>query len=493
MSEKIFNYTSEKLLHNRYEIQRQLGQNGGRQTLLALDSQTKKQVVIKILAFDNDFRWEDLKLFEREAETLKSLSHPAIPRYIDYFEIDIPDLQGFALVQTYIKAQSLQEHLLEGRNFNEIEIKQLAKSLLEVLDYLHSRKPAVIHRDIKPSNILLSNRSAHSAGDLYLVDFGSVQTSFKEGGTRTIVGTYGYMPPEQFGGRAFPASDLYSLGATLIYLATKKHPAELIQNDLQIEFEPIKHLSLEFTAWLKVMTQASINRRFNSVAAAMEELENPLEINLMHSDKLAINDSELLGAKSFKNSNIIIKKYAEKLEILFPMRGVNFRKPLIPAYIVIGLMLSLYTYMFASLIWFMTMAFSQSFIYIYVLLFIISFIIHNSLTFLTRLFGKTRIIIDGKYMSIAKELFGNQSLSFAGKVKFRKQDICKIISTAKYYQMTNSRKEEELIEISPNIIIWVGTTQYDLNKFLNKKLTENERDWIVKELSNWLNIPITED
>jgi serine/threonine protein kinase len=125
-------------------------------------------------------------------------------------------------VQTYIDAQSLDLAMSAGRRWNEAELKQIVQSLLKILDYLHSQIPPVIHRDIKPSNILISNRSSHHAGDIYLVDFGSVQSlGHRDSGTMTIVGTYGYMPPEQFGGKAFPASDLYSLGATIIYLGMR--------------------------------------------------------------------------------------------------------------------------------------------------------------------------------------------------------------------------------------------------------------------------------
>ncbi|MGB3534227.1 MAG: protein kinase [Microcoleaceae cyanobacterium] len=88
------------------------------------------------------------------------------------------------------------------------------------MQYLHSHLHPVIHRDIKPSNILLTDRSGNSPGTVYLVDFGSVKTVIQSG-TITIVGTYGYMPTEQFGGKTTPASDLYSLGATLIYLITR--------------------------------------------------------------------------------------------------------------------------------------------------------------------------------------------------------------------------------------------------------------------------------
>ncbi|WP_445242518.1 serine/threonine protein kinase [Microcoleus vaginatus] len=228
---------TSKILAERYEVHRQLGKQTGRQTLLARDLQTQELVVIKQLFLGSDCEWQDLKLFEREAETLKALSHPSIPRYLDYLEIDEPDSKGFALVQTYVEGKTLEEHLRSGRTFSESEVKELAKSLLEILIYLHEQDPPVIHRDIKPSNILLHSRSAHSVGQVYLVDFGSVQNqAAKFGGTITVVGTYGYMAPEQFGGRSVPASDLYGLGATLIYLVTGLHPTELSQQDLRIQF-----------------------------------------------------------------------------------------------------------------------------------------------------------------------------------------------------------------------------------------------------------------
>ena len=271
---------SGEILADRYQCDRRLGKQAGRQTLLARDLKTQQQVVVKLLSFSSDFNWEDLKLFEREVETLKSLSHPAIPRYLDSFEIDTPNRKGFALVQTYIEAKSLQEYLSDGRTFSESEVKQLATALLDILAYLHHRHPPVIHRDIKPSNILLKNRSGNSVGEVYLVDFGAVQTlATQQGKTVTVVGTYGYMPPEQFGGRAVPASDLYSLGATLIALITKQHPADLPQKDLQLEFEQFTQLSSGFTNWLKWMTHPSLERRPASVQIAKEVLEKPQQIN----------------------------------------------------------------------------------------------------------------------------------------------------------------------------------------------------------------------
>ena len=73
---------------DRYQIQRQLSKKAGRKTLLAKNAQSQELVIIKLLQFDSSFKWEDLKLFEREAQTLKNIDCPEVPRYLDYFELD---------------------------------------------------------------------------------------------------------------------------------------------------------------------------------------------------------------------------------------------------------------------------------------------------------------------------------------------------------------------------------------------------------------------
>ena len=270
-----------KILAERYQLDRPLGKKVGRQTWLARDRHTEQQVVVKLLLFDASLQWDDFKLFEREAEVLKSLEHPSIHRYLDFFELDETWGKGFALVQSYILAESLEEHLKSGRNFSEADAQEIARSLLQILQYLHDRKPPAIHRDIKPSNILLGDRSGHRLGAVYLVDFGSVQTSIaKQTGTMTIVGSYGYMPPEQFSGRAIPASDLYGLGATLIRLVTGEHPADLPQEDLCVRFERAADLSPEFTCWLQRMVEPIPGRRIASAAEALKMLDNPTTIAL---------------------------------------------------------------------------------------------------------------------------------------------------------------------------------------------------------------------
>jgi serine/threonine protein kinase len=303
-----------QVLQQRYRIDRLLGQKTGRRTFLAQDLQSNEQVAIKLLIFNSEFVWDDLKLFEREAGTLKNLHHPAIPQYRDYFEFDLPTLKGFALVQNYIPAPSLEEAFQQGRRFTEADMQELASTMLDILDYLHQFHPPIIHRDIKPSNILIADRTAHSIGSIYLIDFGSVQNAgVKEGGTMTVVGTYGYMPIEQFGSQTVPASDLYSLGATLIYLIQGIHPSQLPQQDGRMQL-PTNRLSPNYQRWLKQMVEPNLQRRFTSVAAARQALLS-ITTNALPTNSLSYQTNSLVDGSLSKMS---INKKPEFIEANIP-------------------------------------------------------------------------------------------------------------------------------------------------------------------------------
>ena len=453
------------ILGSRYSIQEQLGKKPGRYTYLALDNQTQNLVVVKLLKLDRDFEWDSLKLFEREAQILQNLSHPTIPQYLDFFEVDSPDTKGFALVQSYIDAKSLEEQVKTGRTFNEAELKEIAEKLLNILIYLHDRNPSIIHRDIKPSNILLTNRSGNSVGEVYLVDFGSVQNiTAVEGGTLTVVGTYGYMSPEHFGGRAVTTSDLYSLGATLIYLTTGTHPADLPQKDLQIQFEEKTQLSQHFTNWLKKVLEPSQEKRFNSAQVALQALQKPEKVNLSFANYTAI--------KPF-DTKIKLKKTAEKIEIIKPEPGWIFSSAIkLISYLLstfIGLCFLMVFRNFPLFGWLISLT-------------IVWIGFFQWAEFIFELYGETRLVIDKNKISLIYKIFG---FKFKRPRPSLRKDIIKLEYTNSFLQEnTSSKRKTTYKEISPTIIVWAGNKQYKLSG-----MTQTELEWLIKELSDYLELP----
>jgi serine/threonine protein kinase len=268
------------LLQERYELQECLAQNAGRQTWIAVDRgvSPEEKVIVKFLAFSPEMQWEDFKLFEREAQVLKNISHPRIPKYRDYFSVDKQvgsGLYWFALVQDYIPGKSLQKLIEEGKHFTELQVRSLADQLLRILCFLHELSPPVLHRDIKPSNLILGDDRK-----LYIVDFGAVQDQAAvEGVTFTVVGTAGYAPVEQFWGRAVPASDLYSLGATLIHILTGVAPADLPQKNLKIQFRDRISVNPNFVYWIEALTAPDLSQRYQTAQQALADLRTNRYLN----------------------------------------------------------------------------------------------------------------------------------------------------------------------------------------------------------------------
>ncbi|QLE57231.1 serine/threonine-protein kinase [Nostoc sp. TCL26-01] len=458
-----------EIFHARYEMHKQLGKTAGRRTLLAKDVVTDELVIVKLLAFSSDFEWDDLKLFEREAETLKSLSHPSIPRYLDYFEVNSPTIKGFALVQSYIPSPTLEQYIQSGRTFSESDVQQIARAILEILIYLHGLYPPVIHRDIKPSNILLGERSGHSVGQVYLVDFGSVQTALHtEGGTRTVVGTYGYMPPEQFGGRTVPASDLYSLGATLIYLVTGSHPADLPQKDFRIQFASVVSLSSGLTNWLNLMIEPSLERRLDSAQAALTALDQP---------ELTSTTSTLTIGKP-AGSKIHLTKNEDSLEIFIPPVGSQ------PGMVFTGLFAIAWNSFI--LYWTINAISTSALVGLPLPLFSLPFWGVGYLmvyTLLMRLFGSVRLRLHSQQISLTRELFG---FKFHRPRPSPRDSITKLV----YIQPHLSKDADGTQTQTPaQLYIWAGIQKYQLGMNTGIK-SAAELEWLAQELSNWLDMPV---
>ncbi|MFT7583427.1 MAG: serine/threonine protein kinase [Myxococcota bacterium] len=207
-----------------YRVVRRLGEGAMAVTDFAVHVESGQAVALKRLKVQHLDGWKGLELFQREAKVLASLRHHGIPEVFEFFQLEGDGAAAeFVLAQEVIEGPSLAERIKAGDRLTPSELAQLTLGLLEILDHLHSLAPAILHRDIKPSNILF-----RKSGAPVLIDFGGVCDGWRpdEGGTKTIVGTTGYMPPEQLMGQASAVSDLYALGATLLHVVSGRPPAD---------------------------------------------------------------------------------------------------------------------------------------------------------------------------------------------------------------------------------------------------------------------------
>jgi hypothetical protein len=252
---------------SNYKIEKELGQGGFATTWLARDKRNKQACVLKKIQLAQLDDWKSLELFERECKTLKHLDHPGIPNFLDAWSSQEP--AEAVLVQEYVTGKNLQQLLADGRRFKEPEVIALALQLCDILSYLHSFSPPVIHRDIKPSNLILDQNQR-----LYLIDFGAVRQTLAASSSQsmTVIGTFGYMPLEQMEGKSLPASDLYAMGATLVFLLTGRPPAEMEKKNLKPDFRAHSQLSVKLCKILDRLLEPDLNKRYKQVTEVIQDL-----------------------------------------------------------------------------------------------------------------------------------------------------------------------------------------------------------------------------
>jgi eukaryotic-like serine/threonine-protein kinase len=289
-------------VQQHYQLLQCLSANGGRETWLASDLRTNQQVIFKSLFCGRDMEWQDLKLMEREAETLRAIEHPNIPQHLDSFWFLQPEGSYFCLVHQYIEGISLGETVQQGRRFTLQQVEQIARKLLSILEYLHYLSPPVIHRDVKPSNILIAPDE-----EVYLLDFGSVQAAAAGRSTITVVGTFGFMPPEQFGGIAEPSSDLYALGATLLFLLTGRDPSTLPRKSLRFDLQGLLPGDNNIEGWLAKILEPDPENRFRTAQEAHNALEEPQL--LLSVDTITNTPSPVSTSKSWQDSTLAFGIY----------------------------------------------------------------------------------------------------------------------------------------------------------------------------------------
>ena len=434
------------IIAERYQIIDTLGQGGIGITYEAQDLHHCQRVAIKALSLRRMNDWKVLELFEREAKVLSQLNHPGIPRYLDYFQVDAPIDRQFYLVQELASGRSLSSLVENHWHPDELEVRHLAAQLLEILIYLHQLTPPVIHRDIQPRNLIRQEN-----GQIFLVDFGAVyesdRSTFSAGST--VIGTYGYIAPEQYSCQAYPATDLYGLGATLLFLLTHKSPVDFPQRRLKIDFRSQVNTSVEFNDWLETMLEPAPEDRFPSAKAALAALQGDVQTLVHHRRQPA-------------GSRIALKKTFGQLLIDIPPVGFRFD----------NLFWLGFALIWSGFLFFWTAGAILVGAQLFFPLFSIPFWIAGLGLISAILFsvaGRTRVLIDRQYFRLQWQLFG-----FCHQVQGRTEDIEGV-------QLASSDRE-----INDKPVTICTLVEGVRNHRFGSWLTQSEKEWLVAEIAAFL-------
>ena len=261
------------IIDDKYEVLTMIGEGGMSRVYLGRDQRLNKQWAIKEIKQTGDRSRDDMiaQSFVTEANLMKRVDHPMLPRIVD-----IINHQGLILVvMDYIEGQSLSQILNELGAQSPEDVVEWGLSLCDAMNYMHSQSPPIIYRDMKPGNIML-----RPDGTIRIIDFGTAREYHEAPGSAliddtTVLGTRGYAAPEQFGGfgQTDVRTDIYNIGATLHHLLTGVSPAEP-----PYEMVPIRQINANLSPGLeKVIAkciQPNPDMRYQSCAELYYALQN---------------------------------------------------------------------------------------------------------------------------------------------------------------------------------------------------------------------------
>lgn len=293
------------VLVNRYRITGVLGVGGMGSVYQARDLQfpnVERYVAVKEmlnLSQDPELRDMSLRNFEREANLLAALSHPAIPTIYDYFSVR----DRAYLVMEYINGKDFESIL---NTVPDIPIEMIVKwgiDVCDVINYLHQHQPPIIFRDIKPANIMIDQ-----FGRLRLIDFGIART-FQVGQKGTTIGTEGYSAPEQYKGEANPGSDIYGVGATLHHALTRHDPR--LEPPFTFADRPIREANPDVSPELEAVVMRALTFDMSQRFVTAEAMKKALEAVLNKSKGLPVVPAGAGAGGSSQATTALSDEWAE--------------------------------------------------------------------------------------------------------------------------------------------------------------------------------------
>lgn len=256
--------TGTQVHQNRFRVIAQIQAGGLSAIYLARNSEGRKLILKELVLHKSDdaSMQKAKELFTREAGFLVKLKHPQIARVHDHFIENNRDY----LVLDYIPGQSLRQLVTRDGPQNEEKVLEWAHAIAGILLYLHGQEPAIIHRDLTPENLVLGEDNL-----IHLIDFGAAN-EYAATATGTLIGKQAYIAPEQFRGKAEPASDIYALGATLHFLLTGEDPEALSVSHPSQRRNTVSQQTDNFVASLTSIDLASRPRNCLEVISKISSL-----------------------------------------------------------------------------------------------------------------------------------------------------------------------------------------------------------------------------
>lgn len=252
---------SGHVLGNRYKVESLIAQGGMGCVYLVKDTKLNH----KIWAVKEITQVENNEVFLEEARILTSLSHPNIPKIMDYFE---PDAEGRCyLVMEYVNGITLQQ-VFDGaaRKMPLTKILKYIQQLCDILMYLHNQPTPIIFRDIKPSNMMVDEYD-----NIQLIDFGIARKYDQRKFSDTVqMGTIAFAAPEQFENKQTDRrTDIFSVGAVLYYLLTEGKYYYPNGGDLN---STLSNVPDRFVRMIQRMLESNPDKRFQNISEVKEQI-----------------------------------------------------------------------------------------------------------------------------------------------------------------------------------------------------------------------------
>ncbi len=210
------------VLGDRFVIGDPIGEGGMGFVYSGTDRSTEQRVAIKVIQASSAQQLDALHRFLREAGTAATVAHPAVVRML---HVDVSADGMLFQVQELVAGETLSQRLKDGGPWAVSRVARLGGVLCEALAAAHAL--GVVHRDVKPANIMVTA----AAPGLKLLDFGiskvlSVRGGDASSGTGVVIGTPGYMSPEQLSGsrQLTDRADVYAVGVLLFRMITGQLP-----------------------------------------------------------------------------------------------------------------------------------------------------------------------------------------------------------------------------------------------------------------------------